>query len=107
MLFGLFAKKVTIFKKKDKVSWQKIKDVLKASGLKGVRASHYEIDSLSACGCGSKLDPRNFGVKGKIDRDVYFIDVREEDLTRAEEIISQNGLKLEIDDDLLGRYGRI
>ena len=107
MLFGLFAKKVTIFKKKDKASWQKIKDVLKASGFKGVRASHYEIDSLSACGCGSKLDPRNFGAKGKIDRDVYFIDVREEDLTRAEEIISQNGLKLEIDDDLLGRYGRI
>ena len=75
----LFSKKITLFKKKDRETWQMIKSLLKDAGLTGIKASHYPIDSLSACGCGSKLDPRNFGVKGHIDRDVYFIDVREED----------------------------
>ena len=103
----LFAKKVTIYKKKDKATWQKIKDVLKSSGIKGVKAGHYAIDSLSACGCGSKLDPRNFGTNGKIDRDVYYIDVREEDLTRAQEIISQNGINAEIINDVWGKFGRV
>ncbi|MBQ7578323.1 MAG: hypothetical protein IJT21_08670 [Synergistaceae bacterium] len=103
----LFAKKVTIYKKKDKATWQKIKDVLKSSGIKGVKAGHYAIDSLSVCGCGSKLDPRNFGTNGKIDRDVYYIDVREEDLTRAQEIISQNGINAEIINDVWGKFGRV
>ena len=55
-----FRKKVTIFKRKDRVTWQKIADALKDAGLEGVKAGSYEADSLCACGCGSKLDPRNF-----------------------------------------------
>ena len=103
-----FAKKVTIFKKKaDKETWQKIKDLLKSSGLKGVRASHYAIESLNACGCGSKLDPRNFGAKGYIDRDVYFIDVKEEDVPRAKELIAQSNLELIIESDPWGKFGRV
>ena len=103
----LFAKKVTIYKKKDRETWQKIKDVLNQSGIKGFKASHYAIESLYACGCGSKLDPRNFGANGHIDRDVYYIDVREEDLTRAQEIISQNGINAEIIKDVWGKFGRV
>ena len=102
-----FARKVTLFKKKDRDTWQKIKDTLKAEGFKGVRASHYAIESLNACGCGSKLDPRNFGAGGKIDRDVYFVDVKEEDLTRAQEVLTQNGIVLSIEEDVWGRHGRV
>ena len=36
----LFEKKVTIYKKKDRETWEKIRDVLKGAGLKGVSASH-------------------------------------------------------------------
>ena len=61
---GLFSKKITLFKKKDRETWQMIKSLLKDAGLKGTKARHYPIDSLSACGYGSKLDPRNFSVDG-------------------------------------------
>ncbi|MBQ7594922.1 MAG: hypothetical protein IJU48_11315 [Synergistaceae bacterium] len=102
-----FVKKVTVFKRKDKETWQKIRDLLKSEGLKGVRASHYPIDSLNACGCGAKVDPRNFGAKGYIDRDVYFVDVKEEDLQRAKEIISSHGLEAVVEDDVIGKLGRM
>lgn len=95
----LFEKKVTIFKKKDRETWQKIKDTLKAEGVKGVRASHYFTDALCACGCGSKLDPRDFGVKGKIDRDIYFVDVRKDDLEKATAILQANGVEVVVEDD--------
>lgn len=100
-----FAKKITIFKKKDRETWQKIRDILKKSGLK-IWASSYSADSLCACGCGSKLDPRNFGVNGKVDRDIYFVDVKEEDFERAENILSERGLKMFIDTDPIGKNGR-
>ena len=103
-----FSKKVTIYKKKsDKAAWTKIKDLLKEAGFRGVRAGHYSIESLYACGCGCKLDPRNFGANGFIDREIYFIDVREEDVTRAKDLISQNGIDLVIESDPWGKFGRV
>ena len=101
-----FEKKVTIFKKKDRETWQKIKDTLKAEGFWGVRASHYFADTLCACGCGSKLDPRNFGVKGKIDRDIYFVDVRKDDAGRAQTILKTHGIEATVEEDAIGRQGR-
>jgi len=103
----LFFKKITIFKKKDRQTWQKIKDALKEAGFKGITSGSYSIDSLSACGCGSKLDPRNFGAGGKIDRDVYFIDVKPEDEERAKKFLSEAGIETFIDDDPIGKTGRI
>ena len=35
------------------------------------------------CGCGAKLDHRDFGPNGKIDRKTYYISVRPEDVDRA------------------------
>jgi len=101
-----FEKKVTLFKKKDRETWQKIKEVLKAEGFKGVRASHYFADTLCACGCGSKLDPRNFGTKGKIDRDIYFVDVRKDDAERARTILQARGIDAVVEDDAIGQLGR-
>lgn len=102
-----FAKKVTIYKKKDRETWEKIRSALKESGIKGVRASSYSADSLCACGCGSKLDPRNFGAKGYIDRHVYFVDVKVEDEERAKKILTERGIEAVIDEDPLGKFGRI
>ena len=102
-----FSKKITIYKKKDKETWQKIKDVLKNAGLKGVRASSYAADSLCACGCGSKLDPRNFGANGYIDRHVYFIDVNTDDEQKAKNILAECGIETFIENDPLGKLGRV
>ena len=101
-----FGKKITIFKKKDKSKWLEIKTLLKSNGF-NINASHYSADSLCACGCGSKLDPRNFGAKGYIDRDIYYIDVKEKDSQRVYEILAANNLKPEIDEDPVGKLGRM
>ena len=87
--------------------WQKIREVLKSAGLEGVKAGSYEAESLFACGCGMKLDPRNFGANGHIDRDVYFVDVRQEDEERAKTILAENGISAAVDDDPVGRLGRM
>ena len=102
-----FARKVTLFKRKDRETWQKIRDALKAEGFTGVRASHYPIDSLNACGCGAKVDPRNFGAKGYIDRDVYFVDVKADDFERAKTLLSSRGIDASVDDDVIGKLGRV
>ena len=102
-----FEKKVTIFKKKDRETWQRIKDALKAEGFKGVRASHYFADTLCACGCGSKLAPRDFGAKGKIDRDIYFVDVRKDDAERALASLQSHGITAVIEEDAIGQLGRV
>ena len=101
------AKKVTVFKRKDKATWQRIREVLKSAGLKGVKAGHYEADSLCACGCGSKLDPRNFGAGGRIDRDIYYVDVRQEDEERVLSLLTEQGITPIVDDDPVGKYGRM
>lgn len=102
-----FTKRITIFKRKDKASWQKIRGLLKSEDFRGVRASHYSADTLCACGCGSKLDPRNFGAGGYIDRDVYFVDVRQEDEGRAKSLLASHGIDFAVDDDVVGKLGRL
>ena len=102
-----FAKKVTVFKRKDRETWQKIKDVLKGAGMNGVKAGHYSAETLCACGCGMRLDPRNFGANGHIDRDVYFVDVRQEDEERAKTILAENGISAAVDADPVGKLGRM
>lgn len=97
----MFEKKVTIFKKKDRPQWLKIKAALKEAGLKGVRSGHYLQDSVMAGGCGAKLDPRDFGPKGKIDHDIYYIKVNETDEEKAKEILRENGLTAGIAEDLM------
>ena len=71
------------------------------SSLKGVRSGHYLQDSVMAGGCGAKLDPRDFGPKGKIDHDIYYIKVNETDEEKAKEILRENGLTAGIAEDLM------
>ena len=43
---------------------------------------------MPVCGCGAKLDHRDFGPNGKIDRHTYYLSVRPEDAERAREVLS-------------------
>ncbi len=97
----MFEKKTDIFKKRDRAVWTAIRDLLKKEGIKGVSAGHYLQETVMAGGCGAKLDPRDFGGKGKIDRDIYYIRVKSKDVERVQEILRQNGIVAGIDEDLL------
>ncbi len=97
----MFKKRTEVFKKRDREGWLQMKAVLKESGLSGVKSGHYQQDTVIACGCGAKLDPRNFGDRGKIDRDIYWIRVNAEDEAKAVEILKKNGLVPQVDEDIL------
>ena len=92
----MFEKKETIYKKKDRETWESIRKVLKEQGMRGVSAGHYPQDAVMAGGCGAKLDPRNFGEKGRADHDVYYIRVRQADVEAAKKVILENGLVSEV-----------
>ena len=97
----MFEKRVDIFKKRDKETWLKIKEALKEAGLPGVKSGHYLQETVMGGGCGAKLDPRNFGAKGVIDRDIYWVKVIAGDEEKAREILRQNGIVTEVQDDVL------
>ena len=83
------------------IAWTEIRDLLKKEGVAGISAGHYLQESVMAGGCGAKLDPRDFGKKGKIDRDIYYIRVRAADADRVREILRRNGITAGIDEDLM------
>ena len=91
---GLFEKKVSVFKKRDKETWTKVKDALKEAGIK-CSSGHYQMDNIVQAGYAG-LDIRNLGPKGRIDRDVYYIDVKESVKDQALEVIRAAGLVTEV-----------
>lgn len=97
----MFEKRVTIFKKCDRETWEQVKSALREAGLSGVRSGHYLQDAVMAGGCGAKLDPRDFGAKGKIDRDIYWVKVVEGDKDRAREIMRKSGIAAVVEDNVL------
>ena len=101
-LFGnLFKKRATIFKKRDRETWAQIRKTLKEAGVKGVRAGHYLQETVMGGGCGAKLDPRDFGKKGKIDRDIYYVEVLAEDEERVRDILRRSGIVPVVEDNVL------
>ena len=101
-MFGnLFRKRVPIFKKRDRDTWKQIRAALKEEGLKGARYGHYLQETVMGGGCGAKLDPRDFGRKGKIDREIYFVEVLPEDEERAREILRRRGIVPVVEDNVL------
>ena len=83
---ALFEKREEVFCKRDRAGWTAAKAALKAAGVRGVRAWHFE-DEPPVGGCGCKLDIRNFGPRGRIDREQYFITVPAEEAEKARKVL--------------------
>ena len=83
---SLFEKREEIFCKRDKAGWGAAKAALSAAGIRGVRARHCQVEPPVG-GCGCKLDIRDFGPNGKIDREEYFITVPAEEAGRARKVL--------------------
>ncbi len=87
---GLFEKKVLIYRKKDRETWTKIREVLDAARIP-CSSSHYEQEEIPVGGY-SAMDPRNFGKNGRIDREIYVIRVKASLEEKAKEAIRGAGL---------------
>lgn len=84
---GLFEKREKAFEAwGDQKRWKAAKARLKESGVKIVESGFYETEP-PLCGCGAKLDHRDFGPNGRIDRKTYYISVRPQDLDRAKDAL--------------------
>lgn len=84
---SLFTKKEKVYEAKGKKEeWKQVKAALKEAGISGVSSSVWQ-DEPPVCGCGAKLDVRDFGPNGKIDRDVYSIRVNASDAGKASSVI--------------------
>ena len=94
---ALFEKRVTVFRKKDRETWKKLKEAFRMEGIRHIRAGHYFNDTVAPSGIAGLVDPRDFGEKGKIDRDIYYIEVRESDEQLARKAALKHGLVLTID----------
>ena len=71
----------------DKGRWNAAKQALKEAGIKIMESGFYDTEP-PLCGCGAKLDHRDFGPNGKIDRLTYYISVKPEDVARAKELLA-------------------
>lgn len=79
----LFGKREVVFKTVgDSDRWKKARQALKSAGIRIMEASSYE-NEITTCGCGAKLDQRNYGPYGWIDRRVYYVSVSPADIERA------------------------
>lgn len=85
---GIFQKKTVIYQEKgQKAHYRAVKEALKNAGISGVSGSVWS-DEPPVCGCGAKLDVRDFGPNGKIDRDIYTIRVPEESAENARGVVA-------------------
>ena len=85
---ALFGKREVVFRAPgDKARWQAAKEALKAADIEIMEANSYE-GEMPLCSCGAKIDRRNYGPNGWIDRRVYYIAVRPEDVERAGEVLA-------------------
>lgn len=82
----LFEKREEVFCKQDKAGWEAAKKALRAAGIRGVKARHCEVEPPVG-GCGCKLDIRNFGPNGRIDREQYFITVPAGEAEQARKVL--------------------
>ena len=80
---ALFGKREIVFQARgDRKRWSAAKRMLKDAGIKMMDSGFYDTEP-PLCGCGAKLDHRDFGPNGKIDRQTYYVSVRPEDAERA------------------------
>lgn len=81
-----FEKRKTVFEERNKALWEKAKQILAQAGIQDMKVGYYEKEP-PMCGCGAKLDPRNFSEKGYIDRNYYYILVPATEYEKAKEIL--------------------
>ena len=85
---ALFGRREKVYEiQGDKARWKEARALLKAAGIRIMGSGSYESEP-PVCGCGAKLDLRDFGPGGKIDRSSYYIFVRPEDAERARELLA-------------------
>lgn len=83
-----FEKSEFIFKKVgQKEQYHRCKTALKEAGIRIVEAGTVN-NTIPMGGCGAKLDIRDFGPNGKVDRNTYYICVRPADVERAREALA-------------------
>ena len=80
---ALFGKREIVFEVRgDKDRWKAARQALKAAGV-GIAEAGSREGEMPLCGCGAKIDRRNYGPNGWIDRRIYYVAVRPEDTLRA------------------------
>ena len=94
----LFEKKTLVYRKRDRETWSRIKAILKDAGIKGVSAGRYMQERIPVGGY-SMMDPRDYGPNGRIDRNVYFIRVRESQAAAALDAIRAHAVTAEVMSD--------
>ena len=98
---ALFGKREIIFKTTgDKARWKAAKAALKTAGIKIMEAGSRESEE-PICSCGAKIDRRNYGPYGWIDRRTYYIAVRPEDVGQACAVLVTNVGRPLISDELV------
>ena len=86
---ALFGKREIIFEVQgDKERWTAAKRALQAAGIKIMEALSRE-GEMPLCSCGAKIDRRNYGPNGWIDRRIYYIAVRPEVAEVARQLLQQ------------------
>lgn len=84
---ALFGKREVIWEAVgDKERWKAAREKLTAAGVKIMEASSRESE-MPICSCGAKIDRRNYGPNGWIDRRLYYIAVRPDDAVRAKTLL--------------------
>ena len=80
---ALFGKREVVFEVQgDKDRWKAARQTLRSAGVEIMESGSRE-GEMPLCGCGAKIDRRNYGPNGWIDRRIYYVAVRPEDALRA------------------------
>ena len=84
---ALFGKREIIYEVQgEKEAWKQAQEALRAADIRIMEASSREGET-PLCSCGAKIDRRNYGPNGWIDRRIYYIAVRPEDAARARALL--------------------
>ena len=84
----LFGKREVVFKVQgDKARWKAARAAVETAGIQIMEASSYE-GEITLCSCGAKIDRRNYGPNGWIDRRIYYIAVRPENAEQAKVLLA-------------------
>lgn len=84
---ALFGKREIVFEVQgNKDRWNAGREALKTAGIRIMEAGSRE-GEMPLCGCGAKIDRRNYGPNGWIDRRIYYIAVRPEDVEAAKTVL--------------------